>query len=132
MTNTLPASERRRPWSHRTRQGVDLALAIPLLLLETAWLVLDWMFGLGLEAWAAQGDQDRIDAAALAHIGRVWVVLIGVLVVAVLAGVFRARWTVIAHLLVALLACGVLVTAQHQRDHSHAPPPGCVRYSAHC
>ncbi|UYB37822.1 DUF6234 family protein [Streptomyces sp. Je 1-4] len=57
MTDALPPPKRWRPWSHRTRLGVDLALAIPLLLLETAWLVLDWMFALGLEVWAAQGDQ---------------------------------------------------------------------------
>ncbi|MEW5355152.1 hypothetical protein E0E62_22365 [Streptomyces sp. 16-176A] len=29
MTHTLPASKRRRPWSHRTRPAADLALAIP-------------------------------------------------------------------------------------------------------
>lgn len=132
MMNTPTAPKRWRPWSRRTHLGVDLALAIPLFLLETAWLVLDWMFGLGMEVWAAQGDQDRIDAAGLAHIERVWVVLIAVLTVAVLAGIFRARWTVIAHLLVALLAGGVLVLAQDQLDGSHAPPPGCIRYSANC
>lgn len=78
------------PWSHRTRRGADLALAIPLLLLETAWLVLDWMFGLGMEVWAAQGDKAQVDAATLAHINRVWVLLVAVLIVAVLAGLFRA------------------------------------------
>ncbi|MFF3333209.1 DUF6234 family protein [Streptomyces sp. NPDC002888] len=103
---------------------MDLALAIPLFLLETAWLVLDWMFGHGLEVWAAQGDQARIDAAELAHIGRVRVLLVAVLILAVLAGIFRARWTVIAHLLVALLAGGVLTVVRHQWDHHHAPPPG--------
>ncbi|MFG3118900.1 DUF6234 family protein [Streptomyces sp. NPDC048197] len=131
MTNPLPAPGSWRPWSHRTRRGVDLALAIPLFLLETAWLVLDWMFGLGMEVWAAQGDRERIDAASLAHVERVWVLLVAVLVVAVLAGIFRARWTLIAHLLVALLAGGVLVIAQHQWDDTHTPP-GCVRYSANC
>jgi hypothetical protein len=132
MTDTLPAQERRRPWSHRTRLGVDLALAIPLFLLETAWLVVDWIYGYGLEVWAAQGEQARIDAAALAHIGRVRMLLIAVLVLAVLAAVFRARWTVIAHLLVALLAGGSLAAAQHEWDHSHTPSSGCVRYSANC
>ncbi|AJT69666.2 hypothetical protein T261_8069 [Streptomyces lydicus] len=79
--------------------------------------------------WTAQGDRGRIDAANLAYIGRVQVQLIAALVIAVLAGVFRARWTVLAHLLVALLA--VLVIAQHQWDGSHTPP-GCIRYDAHC
>ena len=132
MTNTLPAQRGRRPWSHRTRPGVDLALAIPLFLAETAWLVLDLMFGHGLEVWAAQGDQAQIDAADLALVGRVRVMLVAVLVLAVLAGIFRARWTVIAHLLVAVLAGGVLLTAQHQWDIDHAPSGGCVRYSANC
>ncbi|MGV9245306.1 DUF6234 family protein [Streptomyces sp. NPDC003710] len=132
MTNTLPTPKRWRPWSHRTRRGVDLALAIPLFFLETAWLVLDWMFGLGMEVWAAQGDHARIDAASLAHIGRVRVLLVAVLILAVLAGIFRARWTVIAHLMVALLAGGALLVARHEWDSSHTPSPGCIRYSAHC
>ncbi|MCB5911475.1 DUF6234 family protein [Streptomyces pinistramenti] len=126
------APERRRPWSRRTRWGVDLALAIPLFLLKTAWLGLDWMFGLGLETGAAQGDTDRIDAAGLAHIGRMQVLLIAVLIVASLAEIFRARWMVIAHLLVTLLSGGVLVAVQHQWGSSHAPSPRCIRYSAHC
>lgn len=132
MTDALPAPERRRPWSHPTRLGVDLSFAIPLFLLETAWLVLDWIYGYGLEVWAAQGDQAQIDAAGLAHMGRVRVLLIAVLILAVLAATFRARWTVIAHLLVALLAGGSLTSAQHEWDHSHTPPPGCIRYSANC
>ncbi|WP_438296239.1 DUF6234 family protein [Streptomyces sp. HUAS TT7] len=132
MTNALSGSARWRPWSHRTHWGADLAVAIPLFLLEIAWLVLDWMFGLGMEIWAAQGKQDRIDAAGLAHIGRVQVALVAVLVVVVLAGIFRAYWTVLAHLLVALLAWQVLVASQQQVDHDHAPAPGCVRYDAHC
>ncbi|MFK8843786.1 DUF6234 family protein [Streptomyces sp. Ac-502] len=131
MTNVAPKPQRWRPWSQPTRRGMGLALAIPLLILETAWLVLDWVFGLGLEVWAAQGKQDRIDAAALAHIGRVEVLLIAAFVMAALASVFRARWTAIAHLLVALLASGVLVIVQHQWDSSHNPP-GCTRYAAHC
>ncbi|MEU2356167.1 DUF6234 family protein [Streptomyces misionensis] len=131
MTDTLPAPRRRRPWSRRTRPGADLALAISLFLLETGWLVLDWIYGYGLDVWAAQGDRADIDAAALAHMGRLRALLIAVLVLAVLAAVFRARWTVIAHLLVALLAGGSLMAAQHDWDRSHTPP-GCVRYSANC
>ncbi|WP_234438510.1 DUF6234 family protein [Streptomyces sp. NRRL S-340] len=132
MTDILPAPRRRRPWSQRTRPGVDLALAIPLFLLEAAWLVLDCVYGYGLDVWAAQGDRAEIDAAALAQMGRVRTLLIAVLVVAVPAAVFRARWTVTAHLLVALLAGGVPAAAQHDWDRSHRPPVGCVRYSANC
>lgn len=131
MTNDAPKAKRWRPWAQPVHWGVDLAMAIPFFLLETAWLVLDWMLGLGLEVWAAQGKRDRIDAAALAHIGRVQVLLIAAFVIGTLAGVFRARWTAIAHLLVALLAGGVLVVVQHQWDRSHTPP-GCIRYAAHC
>lgn len=111
---------------------MDLALAIPLFLLETGWLVVDWIYGYGLSVWAAQGDQGEIDAAGLAHIGRVRVLLIAVLIMMVLAGVFRARWTVIAHLLVALLAGGMLAASQYEWDRSHRPPVGCVRYAANC
>jgi len=70
---------------------VDLALAIPLFLLETAWLVLDWIYGYGLEVWAAQGEQARIDAASLACIERVRMLLIAVLILAVIAAILRAR-----------------------------------------
>ncbi|WP_046425759.1 DUF6234 family protein [Streptomyces malaysiense] len=132
MTALRPAPSRRRPWSRRTRPGADLALAIPLFLLESAWLVLDWIYGYGLEVWAAQGNRSQIDAAALAHIGRLRVLLVVVLVLAVLAAVFRARWTVIAHLLVAFLVGGSLMAAQHEWEQSHRPPAGCVRYSANC
>jgi xanthine/uracil permease len=111
---------------------VDLSLAILLFLSETGWLVLDWIYGYGLEVWAAQGEQAWIDAAGLAHIGRLRTLLIVVLVLAVLAAVFRAPWTVTAHLLVALLVGGALSAAQQDWDRSHTPPVGCVRHSANC
>ncbi|MFF2524135.1 DUF6234 family protein [Streptomyces liangshanensis] len=132
MTKHLPVPHRRRPWSSRTPRGIDLALAIPVFLLEAAFLVLDPIFGLGLEVWAAQGDQSWVDDATRAYVDRLWVLLVVVLVVALLAGLFRAHWTVIAHLLVALLAGLLLAGAHHQWDIDHAPPPGCVRYSANC
>jgi hypothetical protein len=132
MTDMFSVPERRRPWSRRTRLGPDLAFAIPLFLVESGWLVLDWMFGFGLEVWAAQGDRAQIDAAGLAHMERLRMTLVVVLVLAAVAGVSRARWTVIAHLLVALLAGGALTAAQQEWDHRHAPSPGCIRYSANC
>ncbi len=110
---------------------MDLALAISLFVLEVGWLALDWVYGYGLEVWAAQSDQARIDAADLAHMGRVRGLLIAVVVLAVLAAIFRAPRTVIAHVLVALLVGGSLTAAQHEWDHSHTPP-GCVHYSAGC
>ncbi|WP_329012249.1 MULTISPECIES: DUF6234 family protein [unclassified Streptomyces] len=131
MTESLPARRRRLPWSRRTRLGVDLAFAIPLFLLEIAWVVLDAIYGAGLEVWAAQGDQARIDAAHLAFMDRLQVLRIVVVVLIVLAAAFRARWTAIAHLLIALLLGGVLAAEQHDWERSHSTP-GCVRYSANC
>ncbi|MFD7792643.1 MULTISPECIES: DUF6234 family protein [unclassified Streptomyces] len=133
MTDTVSSPARRRPWSDRTRLGVDLAFAVPMLLLGVGWLALDWVFAFGLEVWAAQGDQGRIDAASLAHMERLRMLLIALLVPTVLAAVFRARWTVIAHLLLAVLAGGALTAAQHEWDNDHrAPSTTCVRYSANC
>ncbi|WP_242625853.1 DUF6234 family protein [Streptomyces sp. BK022] len=131
MAETLPAPRRRFPWSRRTRLGVDLALAIPLFLLETGWVVLDAVYGVGLEVWAAQGEQARIDAAHLAFMERLRVLQIAALVVVVLAALFRARWTVTAHLLLALLLGGALAGERHDWEKSHSAP-GCVRYSAGC
>ncbi|MFF9362676.1 DUF6234 family protein [Streptomyces griseoluteus] len=131
MTETSPAPGRRFPWSHRTRPGVDLALAIPLFLLETGWAVLDAIYGAGLEVWAAQGEQARIDAAELAFMERLRVLQIAALVLVVLAVVFRARWTAIAHLLLALLLGGALSVERHDWERSHSAP-GCVHYRAGC
>ncbi|MFD8738262.1 DUF6234 family protein [Streptomyces sp. NPDC059618] len=132
MTKTALAPKRRRPWSHRTPLRQDLAIAIPLFLTGTAWLVKDWILDFGLEVWAAQGNQADIDAAGLAFMGRLHVLLVTVLVLAVLAGLFRAPWTVTAHLMVAFLAAVVLGHVQQEWDHDHAPPAGCVRYGPNC
>ncbi|MEU8794351.1 DUF6234 family protein [Streptomyces sp. NPDC048643] len=132
MTTSLPVRNQWRPWSSRTRRGVDLAFALPLFVMGTAWLALDWMFGHGLEIWATQGDQVQADAATLAHIHRVWVLLVAVLVLAVLAGLFRAPWAVGASLLLALLAVQVLMVIQYQWDTGHVTAPACVPFSANC
>ncbi|MFD7785861.1 DUF6234 family protein [Streptomyces nojiriensis] len=108
-----------RPWSRRTSLGADLAIGLPLLLLGAGWLALDYMLGHGLEVWAAQGDQERIDAADLAHMARIQEYLVAVLVVAVLALVFRAPWTALTQLLAAALAGALLMLAQHYWDRSH-------------
>lgn len=110
---------------------MDLPLAILLFLLEIAWVVLDAIYGVGLEVWAAQGDQARIDAADLAFMDRLQVLRIVVIALAVLAAVFRARWTAMVHLLMALLLAGALAGEQHDWEKSHSTP-GCVRYSANC
>ncbi|RKT03147.1 hypothetical protein BX286_1070 [Streptomyces sp. 3211.6] len=134
-----PRPRRHWPWSHRTSTGADVTVAVLLLLLEAAVFVLV-LFGHGMEGWAAQGDPERIEAADLA--GRVWMsqFLVAMLVLAVLAMVSRARWTVASHLLAAAVAAALLVLAQHDHDRSHprpAPRPGpeyvpCYSGSGRC
>ncbi|MFF4369228.1 DUF6234 family protein [Streptomyces sp. NPDC001594] len=134
-----PRRRRRRPWSHRTSTGADVTVAVLLFLLEAAVFVLV-LFGHGMEAWAAQGDRERIEAAD--HAGRVWMAqfLVAMLVLAVLAMVSRARWTAASHLLAAAAAAALLVLAQHEYDRSHprpAPRPGpeyvpCYSGSGRC
>ncbi|PWK63078.1 hypothetical protein BCL76_12322 [Streptomyces sp. CG 926] len=133
MTDSLtePRLRRgRRPWSRRTSRGADLTIGISLLLLGVGWLALDYMFGHGMEVWAAQGDRERIDAADLAHMARTQDYLVAMLVVAALALVFRAPWTALSQLLVAALAGALLVTAQHSWDRSHPSPAGAASQGA--
>ncbi|KIF02833.1 hypothetical protein PL81_27730 [Streptomyces sp. RSD-27] len=117
---------RRRPWSRRTSTGADVTVAIVLFLLEAA-VFLSGLFGYGMEAWAAQGDQERIAAADLA--GRQWMAgfLVALLLSAVLAMVSRAPWTAASQLLAAAAVAALLVLAQHAYARSHptpAPRPG--------
>ncbi|MFH7595509.1 DUF6234 family protein [Streptomyces racemochromogenes] len=116
-----PRPRRHWPWSRRTSTGADVTVAVLLFLLEAVVLVLG-LFGHGMEGWAAQGDRERIEAAELA--GRVWLsrCLVAVLVLAVVAMVSRARWTVVAHLLLAAGVAALLVLDQHDRDRSHPTP----------
>ncbi|MFD4788479.1 DUF6234 family protein [Streptomyces sp. NPDC058459] len=132
MTAPLPAPRRRFPWSRRTRPGVDLSLAIPLLLLEIGWLTLDAIYGHGLAVWAAQGDRAAADAADLAFMERLRVLQIVVVALAALAALFRARWTVIVHLLVALLVGGALAGVRAEWERGDDSSPGCVRYGPNC
>ncbi|MFF4580343.1 DUF6234 family protein [Streptomyces sp. NPDC001389] len=123
MTHTASDTPRRAhwPWSNRTSTGADVTLAVLLFLLEAVVFVLV-LFGQGMEAWAAQGDRERIEAAELA--GRVWMshFLVAMLVLAVLAMVSRARWTAVSHLLAAAAVAALLVLAQHDHDRSHPAP----------
>ncbi|MFI5963449.1 DUF6234 family protein [Streptomyces asoensis] len=132
MTDISSPPRRGRPWSRRTRPGVDLAFAIPLFVLEAGWFALDGVYGFGLQVWAAQGDRASVDAAGLAHLGRVRTLLVAVLVLAVVAAVFRARWTVAAHLVVALLVGGALNAERHEYEGHGSAAPACVPHGADC
>ncbi|MGW8500629.1 DUF6234 family protein [Streptomyces sp. CLCI03] len=100
--------------------SADLAIGIPLLSVGAGWLVLDAVFGHGLETWAAQGDLGRIETADLASMARIQTFLVVVLVVVLLALVSRAPWTVLSQVLLAMLAGVVPVAAQHSWDRSHS------------
>ncbi|WP_234314222.1 MULTISPECIES: DUF6234 family protein [unclassified Streptomyces] len=120
----------RRPWSRRTPRAADLAIGIPLLLLGVGWLVLDAVLGHGMEIWAAQGQQSRIETADLAYLARLQEFLVVALVVAVLALVFRAPWTVLAQVLAATLAGALLTAQQHSWDRSRPDSAAAVSEGA--
>ncbi|WP_051773822.1 DUF6234 family protein [Streptomyces sp. NRRL S-237] len=119
----------RRPWSRRTPRAADLAIAILLLLFGAAWLV-SAALDHGVEIEAAQGHLDRIEAADLAHMARLQEFLVVVLVVAVLALVSRAPWTMLSQVLAATLAGVALTGAQHSWDRSHPGSTGSASEGA--
>ncbi|MEU6863485.1 DUF6234 family protein [Streptomyces sp. NPDC046876] len=131
MTHAAPAPpapkrRRNRPWTHRTSTGADVTVAVLLFLVEVVVFLLA-AFGYGMEAWAAQGNQERIDAARLADIAWMSHFLLATLVLAGLAMLSRARWTAVSQFLAAAAAAALLVLAQHDYDRAHptpAPRPG--------
>ncbi|MEV6482973.1 DUF6234 family protein [Streptomyces sp. NPDC051576] len=142
MTQVLaerPSRRGRRPWSHRTPLRRDITAAVLLFLGEAAVFV--WtMFGYGMTVWAAQGEQDRIDAATLASITWTEHFFYVVLALAALAALSRAPWTLVSHLLTALLLAALFTGAQHDWDLAHpdpAPTPSahytpCLSGSGEC
>ncbi|MFI8388890.1 DUF6234 family protein [Streptomyces sp. NPDC085540] len=127
MTDSLTEPRPRsgwRPWSRRTPRAADLAVGILLLVLGAGRLVLDSVLGHDMDVWAAQGHQGQIDSADLAYMARIQGFLMTVLVVSVVALVFRAPWTALTQLLAAALAGALLTTAQHSWDRSHPDPAG--------
>ncbi len=119
--------------------GWDIALGIVLFLVEAA--VFLWVgFGYGMEVWAAQGKQARIDAAHLAELAWMRHFLIVTVVIAACALLSRAPWTVVSQLLAAGAVAALLVLAQHDYDRAHpgpapAPDPGytpCYSGSGRC
>ncbi|WP_406119221.1 DUF6234 family protein [Streptomyces sp. NBC_00989] len=124
MTQALPECpplRSRRPWSNRTSTASDVTTAIALFIGEIA--VLAWIiFGYGMKNWAAQGDPDEIDTAALAEIASLEVFLYVVIALAVLAALSRAPWTLVSHLLVALLLGALVTGSQQDYDRAHPDP----------
>ncbi|WP_329263077.1 DUF6234 family protein [Streptomyces sp. NBC_01478] len=124
MTQSLterPALRGRWPWSRRTSRLSDITAAVVLFLCEIPVIV--WkVFGDGMAVWAAQGEQDRIDAANLASIAWNQQFLYVALALVGLAAVSRAPWTVVSQLLVAGLLGAMLANAQHVYDVEHPAP----------
>ncbi len=82
------------------------------------------LFDYGMETWAAQGQEDRIEAARVAELAWTRHFLIATLVLAGLALLSRAPWTVVSQLLAAGTVAVLLTLAQHDYDRRHpAPPP---------
>jgi hypothetical protein len=133
MTQAVPERPPLRgrwPWSSRTSRTSDIAGAVILFLGEAAFFA--WTtFGYGMTVWAAQGDQDEIDAATLASIAWMEHFLYVVLALAGLAALSRAPWTVVSHLVLAGIVTVLLAGSQHDYDRAHpgpAPTPR-VEYS---
>ncbi|MFI2030914.1 DUF6234 family protein [Streptomyces buecherae] len=92
---------------------MDVLLAIVLFLVEVGRLAVDAVLGVGLEVWAAQGEETHIAAAERAYRGRLRTHLTVALCAVALAAVFRARRTAYAHVWVALII-GVMLL--NERD----------------
>ncbi|WP_235482788.1 DUF6234 family protein [Streptomyces roseoverticillatus] len=123
MTYTLPEPSRRRrwPWSRRTPGGRDAGIGILLFIVEAA-VYLATGFRYGMEIWAAQSDEKRIDATRVAELAWVQHFLIATVVLAGLALLFRAPWTVLSQLLAAGVVAVLLTLAQHDYDRAHPAP----------
>ncbi|MGW7552059.1 DUF6234 family protein [Streptomyces rimosus] len=118
---TPPPRPGRLPWSRRTPLGQDIALGIVLFLVEAA--VFLWVgFGYGMEVWAAQGRRARIEAAQLAQLAWTQHFLIALIVIAGLALLSRAPWTVVSQVLAAGVVAALLLLAQHEYDRAHPGP----------
>ncbi|WP_405975475.1 DUF6234 family protein [Streptomyces sp. NBC_00988] len=124
MTQVLPLHpplRSRRPWSGRTSTASDVIAAVVLFITEgfvLAWIVFSYV----MESWAAQEDSERIDAAALGEIAWTRIFLYVVLALAVVAALSRAPWTLVSHLLFALLLGALLTGSQQDYDRAHPDP----------
>ncbi|MFI8875432.1 DUF6234 family protein [Streptomyces sp. NPDC055243] len=118
---TEPRRRRRWPWSSRTSLRADVSMGLLLLVVEVVVHVAG-SFGHGMEVWAAQDDQARIDAAQRAGIAWTQYLLIGALVLAVLAALARAPWTMMLQLLAVAALTVLFVFSQHEYERTHPGP----------
>ncbi|MFD9339689.1 DUF6234 family protein [Streptomyces sp. NPDC060028] len=123
MTQVLPepSPRRRWPWSSKTTRAKDVSIGIVLFLTE-AVVYVGKGFGDGLEVWAAQGDEARIEASRIASLAWTEHFLVVVLVFAGLAALTRAPWTVVLQLVAAGAVAALLALAQHDYDRTHPRP----------
>jgi hypothetical protein len=123
MTCALSEPRPRRgwPWSSRTSLRADVSTGLSLLVVEIVVYVAG-SFGHGMEVWAAQADRARVDAAQLQSIAWTQYLLIGALVLAGLAAVGRAPWTMLLQLLAVGTFTVLLVFSQHEYDRTHPRP----------
>ncbi|MFF2130721.1 DUF6234 family protein [Streptomyces olivochromogenes] len=123
MTDALPEPPPRRrwPWSGRSSLASDVAAGLVLFIVE-AVVFGGTSFGYGMQIWAAQGAQAEIDASRLASIAWTERVLFATLLLAGLATLTRAPWTVLSQLLAAGTLAVLLVLSQHDYDRTHPRP----------
>ncbi|MFG3283306.1 DUF6234 family protein [Streptomyces sp. NPDC048111] len=126
-----------RPWSRRTSLGTDLAAGLLLCMIEVA-VCAGKLFADGMEVWAAQGDQARIDEARLGDTTWLEYFLAATVLLVVIAALSRAPWTVALQLLAAIVVAVLLGSAHHSHDQTdHRPPPApnytpCYSGSGRC
>ncbi|HET6857740.1 MAG TPA: DUF6234 family protein [Streptomyces sp.] len=123
MTHVLPepSPRRRWPWPSKPSRAKDVSVGIVLFLIE-AVVYVGKSFGDGMEVWAAQGEEARIDASRFASLAWAEHFLVVILVLAGLAALARAPWTVLLQLLAAGAVAALLGVAQHDYDRTHPGP----------
>jgi hypothetical protein len=134
-----PRPRRRWPWSSRTSLRTDVSTGLLLLVVEVVLFVAG-SFGYGMETWAGESDRARVDTARLAGIAWTEYLLVGALVLAGLAMLVRAPWTMLLQLLAVGTLAVLVVFAQHEYDRTHprpapTPSPGyspCYSGSTDC
>lgn len=118
---------RRRPW-HRARvaTGIDLALAVLLVVAELTVFAAH-VFALGMEQWAegqaAHTPTNGTDWAAF--------LLVAALAVAVVASPSGLPWVALSQFLVAGLLAVLMAMGQHVGGGTYPPAPPPTPYSSH-